>query len=305
MPPDPRPTLPTNLEGELDTLSSAQVHLMISSLDRHQYLLDQAHNDSLRSRAGRPPAYVLDFELIWSYIRAGDDSYDQALELEFLLEDEGTMFVLGHGTSYEMLNHVAKRMHFDLTSKRLRLSSDWGSYFDVLSDSERESVSDSLQRLASAVRDKVALARLSGLLERTNVRPIDDLDASAWDEDVFEVARRLLRRDRPETTRNNAADAINLAQVAGLRESYGNNFCFLLTRTTVLTGSRLSTPQRGFGYLDEQDVSLARVPSTAIYSYVTRSMLGTAENVFMRTAKLSVQPAIIRAAGAHEQRLRG
>ncbi|MCU1528714.1 MAG: hypothetical protein JWP75_2477 [Frondihabitans sp.] len=257
----------------MDSLTSEQVSLLLRSLKLHRSLLDATHQDAVRLMDGTRPCYVVDYQLLHRFMYNEDDNAEALVEFLYLLQQDEVQLILGHGTAIEILYRVQRTTGIPV--QLLQSVSGYESFiasFPILSTRLDETLADVVKEAPQHGR---AIARLADVLQHKNVQYIWHIegqrDASVLDREAYNAALGVLNSVRKKRYYPNAADAMNFADVVGLRRLQVNNpseaFPFLLTDTRpLLDEARWANDPVAERLAYTGQVS--RNPLTAIYSHL-------------------------------------
>jgi hypothetical protein len=246
-------------EPDVNSLSAHQVQLLLRTVRVHRAHLSSAHEDALRwARQQVRPAYLLDFDLLYSYTFRYEEEPESALELEYLVDQPDVTLIIGPGTHVE-IERMTK------TIRRTR---------------------PTFTRSSDLRRDEQNFGRLLALLEAPNLVPYDQfVPDDRVDGHTFELVKATLQRSRRRATEHaNEADALNSAAVIHMRRCSAELslefFPYLLTGTAPLLRDH------AMGLDEEQP--LARDPSTAIYSDVLFRAMPDANQAVEHTSDMDL-----------------
>lgn len=286
-------------EHPVESLPSDQVSLLLRTLALHRSLLDAAHQDAKRFANGARPCYVLDYELIHRFIYDQRENPEAVVEFWHLLQQEDIKFIIGHGTIIEILYRVerATGIHLPLL-EGVNTYEDFLARWPILSDGLDKSLRRLIQRAPQHGR---AMYRLAQVLKRRNLLHIWHLEhrlgTGLLDKDAYAAVLGALDSVRPGKHYSNAADAMNFANVVGLRDAWVGTgeslFPFLLTDTRPLLDE---SQWAADPYADKlgYEGTVSRTPLMAIYSHLflpTHPSL--AVDVANKTADLKLDAAVL------------
>ena len=291
---------------------------LLRALRYHKDLLSLATSDAHRFlEIGLSPGYLLDFDLVFTYIRAIDEVPEEVVELEYLLGQTSVDFVIGPGTIVEATSYLYRLLD------TIAESVGGGRKSGVRRRPKNALSADEFQRLLRRVLKRaddviqefsveiLSLRRLQDLVDRPNVFHYaqllaDDLESitaagtHSLSDDLkqIEVAREEAeayayvqlegRRNKPE--QNDRADAMNYGAIIELRnrsQIMGSSlpFAFLLTNTIPLLREEEwsgSDPVSTWS----MTTTISREPSSAIYSHLLQTRYSDKEDAATRSGDL-------------------
>ncbi|WP_157441407.1 hypothetical protein [Actinoplanes awajinensis] len=278
--------LPIEERPRVDSLPSDQVRLLLHTMRLHRSLLEAAHQDAKRlATDGVHPCYLIDYQLLHRFIYDQGRTPESLVEFWYLLEQQDITLIVGHGTFIEVLHRVQRstKIHLPRVAgiesyehfvNRLGVLSSFYDFHELLDTLIRKD-----RHHARAIK------RLADVLQRKNIEYIWDLGASAGetllDQNTYVNALDVLSSIRPsrKSVYPNAADAMNIADVAGLRSMSERGaypgYCFMLTDTRPLLDERnwARDPHMDrTGYAS----AVSRTPVAAIYSHLVLPSDGAA-----------------------------
>jgi hypothetical protein len=269
---------------EVDSLSAAQVNLLVELLKQHRRLLESAHEDARRrARSGQRPAYLIDFDLLFSYMFEGEERPEVHQELDYLFTRTDTVFVIGPGTAAEI----------DRFLRAVGLAAG----YDVASLGDLEALHLSARRELHAygvAGDTIqhGIFRLFDLLQSLEIVKYDDLvNPVRVDEEAYEIRKAALDKRRPKVKPEvNQADALNWAGVYYLRRvapQVGFEF-----HPYLLTATRPLLDEQNWDVKDSGPVS--RSPRDAIYTEVLFEIFPDPTFALDHTIKVMFEAAVLQ-----------
>ena len=250
---------------------------LLKWLAEYQRVIESAQLDSHRrlNEDGVVPVYLVDYQELFVYMNENWQS-ETLLALEYLFSRDHITFVIGPGTILEILQGLSGRLRFDFASYR----GDPALIYDQILRNELPEAGDDpdwravLSALDNIMARGKELLRLSRLLNQRNFQYYKEianlLETELIDNEVCTEVAGILDQHRRGSDRQNFADALNFATVAGMRNAAKlrgqfPRFPYLLSHTNALTAAEVSSYDT---FADDMGLPslVSRSPEEALYS---------------------------------------